>query len=101
MTTQFLKTVFAGILAAFALFMLPFFLLRVFFFFCIIGAIFRLLGGRRRHRYGGMHPAFAHRFQQMSDDEKAAFKQRYNNHCCYHPFEEKSDRNETSSNNPL
>lgn len=91
MTTQFFKTVLAGILAAVALFMMPFFLLRVFIFFCIIGSIFKLLGGRRHGRFGRMHPAYANRFHQMSDEEKEAFKQKFANHCCSYPNEEKTE----------
>ena len=93
MTTQFFKTVLAGILAAVALFMLPFFLLRVFLFFAIIGIIFRLLGGRRhrgfRHR---MNPAFAARYQQMSEEEHAQFRNNYRGRCGYW-HEEKINEN--------
>ncbi len=84
MTTQIFKTVFAGILAGIALFMLPFFLLRAAIFFLLIGAIFRLLGGGRHRRFGRMNPAFANRFQHMSDEEKATFKQRCGNRCGYY-----------------
>jgi len=83
MTTQIFKTVLAGILAGVALFILPFFLLRAAIFFLLIGAIFRLLGARRHRRFGRMRYDYAHRFQHMSEEEKAAFHQRYANRCGY------------------
>ncbi len=83
MTTQIFKTVFAGILAGIALFMLPFFLLRAAIFFLLIGAIFRLLGGGRHRRFGHMRHAYAHRFQHMSEEERTAYKHRYGNRCGY------------------
>ncbi len=94
MTTQIFKTALAGILAGIALFMLPFFLLRVAIFFLIIGAIFRLLGGRRHSKFGRrMHPAYAHRYQQMSEEEREVFKQKYGNRCGYYSREEESEFN--------
>ena len=84
MTTQFFKTVFAGILAAVALFMLPFFLLRVFIFFAIIGLVFRLLGGRRHHGFRHrMNPAFAERYNAMSEEERTQYRNNYRGRCGY------------------
>ncbi|MDI1233306.1 MAG: hypothetical protein PSX81_03380 [bacterium] len=79
---QFFKTVLAGFLAGVALFILPFFLVRVFVFFLLVGAIFKLMGGRRR----GMHYryAFAQKFRNMSEDDRNAFMQKHGNRCGYY-----------------
>lgn len=86
MTNQILRTVLAGILAGLALFMLPFFLLKVVIFFAILWAIGRLLwGGHRKWRHWnyGMHPAFAYKFQNMTEEEKKAWVEKFNhNNCC-------------------
>jgi hypothetical protein len=77
MTGSILKPILAGMLIGAALFFMPFFLLRVLVVFLIIGALFRLFGGRGfRGRYGrGFHPAFADRIRNMSDDEYNQYKQ--------------------------
>ena len=80
MTKQIFKTVFAGILAGVALFMMPFIIIKVLVFFLIIKAIFRLMGGGRRHAH--MRYAYAHKFQNMSEEERSAFMQKYSNSCC-------------------
>lgn len=80
-----LKSILAGLLLGAALFILPFFLLRMFLFFLLIGGLFRLIRGRRRGYWGyggpgrwghGHRFAFTDRIRQMSDEEYAAFKQR-------------------------
>lgn len=71
MTKQIFKTVFAGILAGVALFMMPFVIIKVVIFFMLIKAIFRLMGGGRRHMH--MRYAYAHKFQNMSEEERNAF----------------------------
>ncbi len=86
MTKQFLKTVLAGIMVGLALFMMPFFLLRIFLFFMLIAAAFRLLGFGRYRRE--MRYAFAQRYQNMSEDERKAFKQKWGNRCCSYPEHE-------------
>lgn len=80
MTTQILKTVLAGMLAGLALFLLPFFLLRVVICFMIIGAIFRLMGWGRHNR---MRKEWMERFSQMSEEERAAFRSRFGHRHCY------------------
>jgi hypothetical protein len=99
MTTQFFKTILAGILAGIALFMFPFVLLRVLFFFLIIGAIFRLLRGPRQRGFRGRHYAFAQHYANMSEEEKTNFKARYGGRCCYTPFEESSSTTQNSKTN--
>ncbi|MBA3679739.1 MAG: hypothetical protein H0W73_00910 [Bacteroidetes bacterium] len=79
MIKQILKTVLAGILAGVALFMMPFLLIKVLIFFLLIKAIFRLLGGRRRHHH--WQYAYAHKYKNMSEEERAAFTQKYGNRC--------------------
>lgn len=83
---KLLKPILAGILIGAALFFLPFFVLRVVVVFLIIGALFRLFGGRRFGRgYGrGFHPAFADNIRNMSDEEYKAFKQNNINSCSWH-----------------
>lgn len=71
MITQVLKTVLAGILAGVVLFMMPFIIIKVLIFFLLIKAIFRLMGGRRR--YGHWRYAYAHKYQNMSEEERKAF----------------------------
>lgn len=93
---QFFKTVLAGFLAGVALFVLPFFLVRVFVFFLLIGAIFKLMGGRRRgmHRY-----TFAHQFKHMTEEERANYMKNYNGRCYYthtEPQKEQTDNNQTN-----
>ena len=73
MTKQILKTVFAGILAGVVLFMIPFIIIKVLIFFLLIKAIFRLMGGGRRHAQ--MRYAYAQKFQNMSEEERSAFMQ--------------------------
>ncbi|WP_221390759.1 hypothetical protein [Dyadobacter sp. NIV53] len=48
MTTQIFKVTLAGILGGILLFAIPFLLFKVFFFFLLIGLLFRLFGGRGR-----------------------------------------------------
>jgi hypothetical protein len=82
MTKEVLKTVFAGILAGVALFMIPFFLIKVIIFFLLIKAIFRLLVGKRRWHGGGMRMAFVQKYNSMSEDERKAFMEKYGNRNC-------------------
>jgi len=80
MTKEILKTVAAGILAGIVLFMIPFLLLKVLVFFLLIKAIFRLLGGRSR--WHGMRQAWAQKYQNMSEEERKAFTEKYGRGCC-------------------
>lgn len=83
MTTQFFKTVLAGILAGLALIMMPFFLIRMLIFFMLIGAAFRLMGFGKHRRE--MRYAFAQKYKNMSEDERKAFMQSYRGHGCCSP----------------
>ena len=76
MTIQILKTIAAGILAGLAIFLMPFIIIRVLIILFIIRVIFRLFGGRRRWKYAEHHfyPAFSHRWQHMTAEEKKAFR---------------------------
>ena len=85
MTKQILKTILAGILAGTALFLAPFFLIRILVFFLIIGAVIRLLGGgRRRFGRGRWNYAFAEKYSNMSEEEKTAFRERMQSRCGGH-----------------
>ena len=81
MTIQILKAVTAGILAGIAIFLMPFIIIRVLIILLIIRLIFRLFGGGRRWRRGGHHfyPAFSHRWEHMTDEEKKAFRDKMQN----------------------
>ncbi|GAB4019009.1 hypothetical protein [Spirosoma koreense] len=93
MNNTLLRSILAGLLVGAALFIMPFFLLRLIVFLLIVSALFRLFGGGRFRRGGwgrsrgfGYMPAFADRIRQMSDDEYAAFRQRYDyDHCGVNP----------------
>lgn len=75
MTTQFLKTILAGVLFGAALFMIPLFLIKVLLFFLLIKLAFNLLGFGRRRRY-------AYCAQNMSEEEKMKFMKHNFNGCC-------------------
>lgn len=94
---QFFKTVLAGFLAGVALFVLPFFLVRVVVFFLLIGAIFKLMGGRRR---GMHHYAFAHHYKNMSEEERANYMKNYRGRCYYHHAESPSSEPNNNQTNP-
>ena len=90
MNNNLIKSILAGLLLGVALFIMPFFLVRLVFFLILISVLFRLFGGGRgrfrggwgRGRGSGYMPAFADRIRQMSDDEYTQFKQRYNQDDC-------------------
>lgn len=80
MTKQIIRTILAGVLAGFALFIMPFFLLRFLTFFLLVGAAVRLLRGRRRGF--GRHRQYAfEKFNSMTDEEKAAFRANMRGRC--------------------
>ncbi len=100
MIKQVLKTVLAGVLAGVALFMMPFLLIKVLIFFLLIKAIFRLMGGRRRHHH--WQYAYAHKYKNMSEEERATFMQKYGNRCGWnsrweHCEPENEDKNKTTN----
>jgi hypothetical protein len=75
MTIQILKAITAGILAGLAIFLVPFILLRILLILLIIRLIFRLFGrGGRWKRGHHFYPAFSHRWEHMTDEEKKAFR---------------------------
>ena len=82
MTKEFFKTVAAGILGGIVVFMIPFLLIKVIVFFLLIKAIFRLMGGKRRWHGRGMHYAWAHKYQNMSEEERKVFVEKYGKSCC-------------------
>jgi hypothetical protein len=89
MAKQIFKMILIGILAGVALFMAPFFLVKIFIFLLLIGAIMRLWwGGGRRHRggWGGYQFAYADKIRNMNEEEYKAFKEKMNSSSCnyYH-----------------
>lgn len=84
MNISILKPIVAGIIIGAALFFMPFFVLRVAVVVLIVGALIRLFGGRRFGRGAGrrgMFPAFADKIRNMSDEEYAQFRQRFQYGC--------------------
>ena len=89
---KILKGIMGGALFGAALFFIPFILMRVLFFFIIIGFIFRLVRGGRsrwgRGPFGGWGGrkqfAFADYIRGMSDDEYNRFKEHFQEE---HPWE--------------
>jgi len=79
MKKQIFKTILAGVLAGVLVFMMPFIIIKVLIFFMLIKAIFRLMGGGRHRRH--WQYAYAHKRATMSEDERAAFMQKYGNRC--------------------
>ncbi len=92
MNLQVLKTIAVGALIGAALFWMPFFVLKVFVFFLILGFIFRFFRGRR-HYYGRAGWGFADKIRQMSDEEYESFKNRPYGRCG--PYRE---QNQNTSN---
>ena len=89
MNNTLLRSIAAGLLIGAALFIMPFFLVRLVIFVLLISAVFRLFGGRRFRRGGwgrgrgyGYMPAFADRIRQMNDEEYTQFKQRFERGRC-------------------
>ncbi|PBQ34722.1 hypothetical protein CNR22_24075 [Sphingobacteriaceae bacterium] len=81
-TKQILKTVLAGILAGVLLFMMPFIILKVLVVLFLLKSIFRLMGGgRHRHQW---RYAYAQKFNNMSEDDRKAFMEKYGHRCGPH-----------------
>ena len=73
-----LKRVLIGVLLGTALFFAPFFVIKIFVFFAIVGFFFRLFRGRgyyNGHRWAWTHPD---EIRSMSDEAYAQFKSKYN-----------------------
>lgn len=84
MTNQFLKFVLGGILLGTALFFIPFFVLKVFVFFLIIGLLFRIFSRPRYHGWRRWAWANPDNIRNMSDEEYEKFKARFRQaHCGY------------------
>lgn len=96
MNKSIVKPIVAGILLGAAAFFMPFFLLRTILFFGVIGILFRLFIGRRmRAGFGGraFQPAFADKIRNMSDEEYAAFKSRFQGNCGHHRAKQEATTN--------
>ncbi len=74
------KPIVGGLIAGIALFLMPFFLLRIALFFLVVGTLFRIFV-RRKFSGMGFGPNFADKIRAMSDEEYAAFKEKFQGHC--------------------
>ncbi|HTG55978.1 MAG TPA: hypothetical protein VL943_06920 [Niabella sp.] len=84
MNRNILKPIIAGALIGAALFFIPFFVLRVVTVVLIVGLLFRLFGrrawgpgSRRQERFA----RFADKVRNMTDEEYAQFKDRFQYNC--------------------
>ena len=84
MNRNILKPIIAGALIGAALFFIPFFVLRVVTVVLIVGLLFRLFGrrawgpgSRRQERF----TRFADKVRNMTDEEYAQFKERFQYGC--------------------
>jgi hypothetical protein len=87
MTGKLLKPILFGIALGAFLYFMPFFFLRGFLFFLIIGGLIRLFwfrGHGHGWRYSGFHPAFTDTIRNMSPEEYEAFKKKFNYYHCTH-----------------
>lgn len=83
MAKQIFKSILIGVLVGAALFMAPFFLLKFFLFLLIIGAIFKLIWGGKRHRWSKWNNyAYADHIRNMSEEEYKNYKEKWHGHHC-------------------
>jgi hypothetical protein len=82
MNRSIFKTIVFGSLFGALAFAAPFFLVRTFFLFLIVGGLLRLFVGARFRCRGMYVPVFADKIRNMSDDEYAAFRERFNGGGC-------------------
>lgn len=96
MNSSPLKPIAIGILLGTAAYFMPFFLLKGFFFFLLIGALFRLFFFRRMG-WGGhghyMHLVYADHLRNMSEEDYNKYKERFQGrgacgHRQYHPYQD-------------
>ena len=85
MKRQLIKTITVGAVLGAALFLLPFFVLKVLVIFLLFGLVFRFFGRHRSYR-GPYGWAFADKIRTMSDEEYTAFKERLSHGRCGHPY---------------
>jgi len=77
MIKEILKTILAGILVGIALSIMPFFLIKILAIILLFKLSFRLMG----FKHGGH---FHHKFHNMSDEEKEAYRKKFEGkNCCY------------------
>lgn len=100
MTKQILKPAVIGILIGAALYAMPFFFFRGFFFFLFIWFLFRFFfwgrWGRSYRGWGwyrdsGVHPAFADTIRHMSEEEYESFKKKFDRYRMAEENETKKD----------
>jgi hypothetical protein len=77
------KPIVFGVLFGAAAFFVPFLIIKVFFFFMVMGLVFRLFWWRGRKHHLHYRFAYADKIRNMSDEEYAAFKNNAG-HCYHH-----------------
>lgn len=89
MNRSIFKPIVFGVLFGTAAFFVPFLILKMFFFFMIMGLVIRLFwwNGRSHYRLR-YHMAYADKIRNMSDEEYAAFKNKAgrNDYCHHHGY---------------
>lgn len=95
MNNQIFKTILFGALVGAAIFAAPFFALKVFIFFLIVGFFIRIFRGRSYyHRRGWRGPwgwAYADKIRAMSDQEYQEFKEKFGRPCRPEDFRKNDD----------
>jgi len=99
MNRSIFKPIVFGVLFGTAAFFVPFLIIKMFFFFLVLGLIFRLFwwNGRSHYRMR-YHMVYADKIRNMSDEEYAAFKNKagHYHHCYHHGYcEEAKPKNES------
>jgi len=77
MIKEILKTILAGVLVGGALFFMPFVMVKIIIILLVFRLAFKLLGfGHRGY--------WMHKYNNMTDEQKAAFKAKFGKKCCGH-----------------
>ena len=77
MIKEVFKTILAGIFVGTALFLMPFFLVKVLVIFMLIKMAFSLMG------HGCCRGHFSHRYHNMTEEQKEAFRKKFGGReCC-------------------
>lgn len=85
MNRSIFKPIVFGVMFGAAAFFVPFFLVKVIFFFMIISFIFRMFWWTGRGHHMNYHMAYADKLRNMSEEEYAAFKSKTGRgNCCNH-----------------
>jgi hypothetical protein len=84
MKSSIFKPIVFGVLFGAAAFFVPFFLIKVIFFFALMSFIFRMFWWSKRGHHLQYRLAYADKLRNMTDEEYAVFKNNVsNNHDCH------------------